>query len=175
MKMVKLALSGIGNLLLLLNRSTQFSVTYRASASSGMRSQTHTFCMLGWLSILDSMGMFCSDQHMLVFCITVTTLCCENVCSSAKLISSIWLVVHLCCFKFVFLPQSQFSFCVELLALPVCSKPVACLTVCITTVCVHCEKVDAYIYFSKKKKTPNPQGFVIIIELFKIFFFKIHH
>lgn len=34
----------------------------------------------------------------------------ENACTSAMLISSIWLRVHLCCFKFVFCPKANFSF-----------------------------------------------------------------
>lgn len=78
----------------------------------------------------------------------------ENACTSAKLISSIWLLVHLCCFKCVFLPQSQFQFCDELLLLLVCFKPVntPCLPVCITAICAHCVRGKKSFYFFPPNK-----------------------
>lgn len=47
-----------------------------------------------------------SDQHVFFFSFDRV----ENACTSAKLIFSIWLLVHLCCFKFVFCPKANFSF-----------------------------------------------------------------
>lgn len=111
---------------------------------SGIISQTCTFSMISGLFIFIAWARFvmintCSKLTVASYVVSQSLACVVgNVWTSAKLIFFHLAGCPSLLFQVCFLPHSQFLFCDELLVLPVCSKPVsgACLTVCISTVCV---------------------------------------
>lgn len=83
---------------------------------SGTISQTCTFRMIRGLFIFIAWARFvmintCSKLIVPPYFVSQSLACVVgNVWTSARLIFSVWLVVHLCCFKFVFCPTATFCF-----------------------------------------------------------------
>lgn len=87
--------------------------------------------------------MLCSDQHISFICIWVWTMLKMPVLQ-AKLISSIWLLVHLCCFKFVFCPKASFSFVMSCYCCLFISSPLT------LHACLFVLQLSVYIVWEKK-------------------------